>query len=302
MEDFQWFIAFLVVVVMLWIGGKTAVNRVIPTPLPAKAGVEPAQKSAEVRLKEAEKELRRLQEEAAKALTERDASALKGKLRIVSVARADSPEKEYATIQASPRNNVPVTITGLSFRSGVSRLSYSISTAWVLPFLNATGEGDVVTLRPGERAYLISGRSPLALSTRKPNTTSFQLNKCTGYLERGLDFTPALPRDCPLASKEPLPTGGYELSDACTDYLARIPRCTVPGAVPANLSGDGGCQSYVATKVNYATCVENHKDDADFYRGEWHIYLGRSAPLWRSRNEIVELYDTEGKLIDSKQF
>jgi hypothetical protein len=92
------------------------------------------------------------------------------------------------------------------------------------------------------------------------------------------------------------------LSEACIDHLKTIPRCTTPKPLKPPLSNDKGCDVYIATKINYTECVANHKDDKDFYRGEWRFYLGRDTLLWKSKNEIVELRDEAGKLFYSRKF
>jgi hypothetical protein len=119
------------------------------------------------------------------------------------------------------------------------------------------------------------------------------------YFAQALSFTPSLPRECPLPLEEPLPSPPNHLSDACLDYLATIPRCTVPGALPMRLQNDGSCQAHAMNKINYNACVALHKNEPGFYRNEWRIFLGRTSPLWKSRREVVELRDADGKLIHS---
>jgi hypothetical protein len=68
------------------------------------------------------------------------------------------------------------------------------------------------------------------------------------------------------------------------------------------LSGDGNCQAHVFKNISYSKCVEYHKNEPDFFKGEWHMYFGRSSKLWRDRNEVVSLYDAQGRLIDQKSY
>ena len=47
-----------------------------------------------------------------------------------------------------------------------------------------------IYLKPGEKAIIITGKSPLG--------TSFKLNKCAGYFEQFHEFAPELNIDCPF--------------------------------------------------------------------------------------------------------
>ena len=176
-----------------------------------------------------------------------------------------------------------------------------LGRGWTLYFPGTAGGTEVISLRPGGRAYLLSGRSPLG-AMPFPNQGSFQLNRCTGYFEQGLDFYPRLPLACPQAADDPLPLPPNELSDDCYDYLRTLKRCVVPSFIPEKLRTDGSCQAHVFSKINYNQCITYYKDGPSFYSGEWRVYLGRTTKLWRDRREIVELLDSDGKLIDSQDY
>ncbi len=222
-------------------------------------------------------------------------SYLHGKVFIGALRRNTSANREYVVLQASSQNKEAVPITGLTLKSGVSFNGGEIPKAWSLPF-PIYGEGDeIVMLRPGQTAYIISGRSP--------NGQSFQLNKCTGYFEQGMNFTPSLPLECPHPAVDHLPPPPNTLSDTCINYLNKLGRCRVPpSSVPLQLKADGNCQAYLFNQINYNQCVTYHKDDPNFFRGSWHIYLNRSTRLWRDKRETVELFDENGRLIDSRNY
>lgn len=225
-----------------------------------------------------------------------NASPLRGKLVVSSVSRGASSSSagEYAVIRASANNRAPVVISGLILHGAFSRLSATIPKAWKLPFPGSQGDGEEAALGPGEVAYLLSGRSP--------NGMSFELNRCTGYFEQALDFSPALPIECPAPRDEPLPLPPNQLSDRCYDYLSTLPACRVPGPVPLYLSGDGSCQAHIQNNINYDRCVEYHKNEPGFFRGDWRIYFNRDSKLFRDRRDIAELLDENGKVIDAYGF
>ncbi|MEK7207937.1 MAG: hypothetical protein AAB699_00130 [Patescibacteria group bacterium] len=321
-SDIHWFLGLLVVLaVVWWVGNGTlkqdrlsgAATTKAPVSRSASGGSSPgalpareetAQTVAE-RISQAEGEVARLRAELTRAQEEEKNSApLGGKLSIAAVKRSARPEQEYVVLRASKENAEPVLITGLTLRGAVGRLRASIPLAWTLPYLNARGEGDRVFLQPGGTAYIASGRSPLALTTGVlPNRGGFQRNACTGYFAQGTSFYPALPRECPHPSREPLPLPPNHLSDACLDYLETLPSCTTHGgAFPESLRADAGCQRYLTETATYDRCVALHKNEPGFYRNEWRIYLGRDSRLWRDRREMIELVDEAGRLIDAYRY
>lgn len=296
-SDIQWFIIFLLVIAAiaytgwstrksgLFFGGATSTAVFVDG-----GASQPKTKEQAIseEIQRAQSEVGRLEEQVKQAKADADASPLRGKLTITSVSRAGSPGSEYVLIQAARENAAPIVITGLRVRSALTHIGAAIPKAWALPFPGGRGEGEEVALQPGAVAYLITGRPP--------NGMSFQQNKCIGYLAQGLSFS------CPSPLNEPLPPPPNQLSDACLDYIATIPSCSVPSSVPASLAYDGSCQAHVFNKINYNTCVALHKKEPDFYRGDWRIYLGRDTLLWGSRREIVELVDQNNKLIHSFAF
>ena len=48
-------------------------------------------------------------------------------------------------------------------------------------------------------------------------------------------------------------------------------------------------------KINYNSCIDKHKNDENFYRGEWRVYLSRDTELWKSKREVIKLIDEKGK-------
>ncbi len=308
-EDIQWFLGFLLVVAVIAYGGWNARKNAPPPTSPPVTqtvtqstqtrGTHASGISEQDRLREqirqAEQEVAKLQEEVVKAEAEAKFSPLKGRLFIQAVQPGYGGTQEYLIIANQSQNNVPIVITGLQVQGVQSRLNVRIPQAWLLLFPDTSGEGEPVTLKPGERAYLITGRSA--------NGKSFQLNKCAGYFEQGLNFAPPLPISCPRPINDPLPEPPNHLSENCLEYLQTIPACTThSGSFPPNLQNDGGCQRYIQTHTSYDRCVSLHKNDSDFYSGEWRLYLGRDENLWSLRHDTIELKDRDGKLIHSYSY
>src|SRR3989344_4929911 len=215
--------------------------------------------------------------------------SLEVRLRNSYSAWETDPLKEYVEVEALNSNKESVNITGWSL-VGKSGLDIKIGLGTILPIIGQISGETGIVLKPGERAYVVTGRSPLG--------TSFKVNKCTGYLNKARNIFPSLGTSCP----EPLdenPPGN--LDDKCLDYIETIPRCEAGiGPYPLGLSAE--CQSFLIEKINYNACVSNHKNDPDFYKSEWRVYLGREEDLWRDKRETIILRDSLGKAVDSVSY
>ena len=307
-SDLQWFFGFiLVIAVLAYTGWSTRKGGSLFSPATSTVAVQygtpvteppasPKTKEQEIaeKIKQAQTEVTKLQTEVKQAEADANASLLRGALTI-SLSRGASAASEYVLIQAASANTAPVPLAGLALRSAVSHITATIPKAWRLPYPGGVGEGDVVMLAPGERAYIITGHSP--------NGMSFRLNACTGFFSQGIGFTPSLPRECPSPAQELSTESAAQLTEACIDYISSFPSCTSPsGMLPVHLANDGNCQAYVYKKIGYGQCVALHKNEPSFYRGEWRIYLNRGETLWRARREVVELLDANGKLISAYSY
>lgn len=185
------------------------------------------------------------------------------------------PEKEYVVVSITQKNLSSVDISG-----------------WTLK--NTSGMSAALGLQAG-----VKGGNKLVISTGKsPTGASFQLNKCSGYLEQFLDFIPEIPRKCPTPSS----LASYKtLEKSCQTFIKTIPPCeTNRKEYPTELSGT--CRYYIGTNVGYNACVANNKNNEDFYSTEWRIYLNRSEELWAAAGEAIMLLDSEGKLIASVKY
>ncbi len=209
-------------------------------------------------------------------------------------ARATNPNEEYIVITASYSNTQPVSITGWKLKSATSEAEVTIGKGVYLPSYGAINKEESVFLNPGDRAVISTGRAP--------NGISFRLNSCTGYFEQFQDFTPSLPRDCPYLGDETLPVSGPErLDETCVDYIKSIATCTAHvAAIPVGLNPE--CNDYINKNIHYNGCVSLHKNDANFYKSEWRLFLNRDAELWKQSRETIKLLDAQGKVIDSVSY
>lgn len=210
-------------------------------------------------------------------------------------AKETTPEKEYIEIKADKKNKNSVKITGWKLEGKIGLdIEIGQGAYYYYPDLASQPKEDIY-LKPGEKAVIISGRSPLG--------ASFKLNKCFEHLEQFHKFIPSLNTDCPVLKNEDLP-GNLSNDDQCLDYIDRVPACAtilfIPHKNSAKLSSS--CQNYVIENANYKSCSEKHKSDADFYLPEWRIYLDRSEEMWKEKRETITLYDSKNNIIDAESY
>ncbi len=209
----------------------------------------------------------------------------------ISNAGTSNVQNEYIELSVSSGASVPVDLTGWMLVSGLSGSSAAIPRGTEVPISGTVNAIQDIVLKPGDRAWVISGRSPIG--------ASFRENKCIGYFSNFQSFTPSLPQNCPVPIDELSSSVGptYIRDSACVDYVQPLSRCKAVLTPPTNISG--ACQSFVVKYLNYNGCLDAHKGDADFAGTAWHIYLGRTTPLWQQRHEIVKLLDPSGKTVDA---
>ena len=198
-------------------------------------------------------------------------------------------DKEYLTITASSRNLQPINISNWTLRSAVTGKGLTLGAGSFLPYGGRVNSTGAIFLNPGDRAIIITGRSPFGVS--------FRLNTCTGYLEQFQDFVPRLPLQCPRAVDEDYTTGINGLNDACLDFIQTIRRCELKTTLPVALTS--ACREFVSSQLNYNSCVDNHRDEPDFLKTEWRIFLNRSDDLWKIKRETILLIDEKGQTVDS---
>ncbi len=209
----------------------------------------------------------------------------------VSGAGSQNPGNEYLQISIGQNAGVPVDISEWRLSSDASGNSVAIPKGTEVPTSGVVNAAQDIVLAPGTRAIIISGQSPIG--------ASFRENKCIGYFGNFQTFYPSLPLNCPAPSDELSSFYGpnYIRDSFCIDYMNTLPRCQA--ALTPPLGASNACQNFMLKYLNYNGCVDAHKNDADFLGNTWHIYLGRTNSMWRTKNELVKLLDVNGKTVDA---
>lgn len=202
-------------------------------------------------------------------------------------ARETNPSKEYIELVVSYNQNKPISITGWKIKSATTGKEATIGTGVGVFYSGRINNESPVHLLSGDRVVVVTGRSPIG--------ASFRLNRCTGYLEQFQDFVPPLRSECARPQDE---VGADRLDDACFSYVQKLPQCQVHvRAYPAGLSPE--CQRFLSENITHNGCVELHKNDKDFSRSEWRVFLGYTQELWKEKRDTLLLINETGKTIDS---
>jgi hypothetical protein len=210
----------------------------------------------------------------------------------VSSPSASDPSKESVQISVSQNAGTPVDLSGWTLESEATGNASVIPQGTDLPRSGTITAVQDIVLQPGERALIISGRSPIG--------ASFRENKCIGYFGQFQTFSPSLPNSCPAPTDELAAFYGdsyYVRDSSCVDYVKSLSRCQAVLSPPVTLSGS--CQTFLVKYLNYNGCVDAHQNDADFSGNTWRVYLGRTNSMWRSHNEVAKLLDKQGKTVDA---
>lgn len=211
-----------------------------------------------------------------------------------SGATATDARKEYVIVRASKSNKNNVTITGWKIASGATGNNFTIGNGvQVFRSGQINTEGSII-LQPGEKAVILTGRSPVGYS--------FRVNKCSGYLAQFQTFSPNLRSQCPLARDADIPLNPQNFNDVCRDYIGRIGTCKIPTET-FPVSGGSTCQEFIIKHFHYNGCVDDHVFDSDFYSPkEWRIYLNRDNEIWKTKREIIKLLDLAGNTVDISSY
>lgn len=195
---------------------------------------------------------------------------------------------EYVEIYNSS-DKYTVDITGFTLMSTSSNTSFTIPKTVKLYFTGMENVEENVILGPQEKAYIITGRSPIGYGMK--------INKFSGFLTQYNNFYPSFYSNCPAPRNEDLSKIPKTINnDICFDLIDSYPSCRIQ-ETPLSNKYSSECQDFIYNKINYPSCINNHKNDQDFWSKEWFVYLKRSDKVWRDRRETIILYDKSGNEI-----
>lgn len=211
----------------------------------------------------------------------------------LSAGNADSsdPENEYVIISTSRKLAKTITITGWTLESKTFAIRAPIGSAAQIPVMGQIQNDIPITIGPDSEVFITTGRSP--------NGGSFRVNMCTGYFEQFQDYAPRLDKACldpqEEALKNPQKTAG---NVECIDFMDNLRSCELyTDDIPSGVGSS--CRDFIQNDLSYNGCVTAHRNDPDFYRNEWRIFLNRQQELWVNTHDQIRLLDENGQLIAS---
>jgi hypothetical protein len=204
-------------------------------------------------------------------------------------AGSSDPLTEYIVIQTSQNLPQSLTVSGWVLQNVSSNVVVTVGNAAQIPFLGGMNSETPISAGPGSTIIVTTGSSP--------NGASFRVNECTGYFNQYQTFTPALRYECPQPTEEMLTHPQTLAGDtACRQYVNTLSQCRiVTGVFPQNVSSS--CQDFVLNNLSYNGCINAHKNEPNFYRNEWRVFLNRNQELWSNDHGVIRLLDENGKLI-----
>lgn len=201
-----------------------------------------------------------------------------------------NPEQEIIELTVSDELPQEMNITGFKLISGVSGASAIIGTAVYLPDPRLFVPSESVHVSPGDRIYIVSGKSPAGYS--------FKVNKCSGYFAQSHQYNPPLYTSCPRLTELPMSAVDVNFRNACINYMNGIGSCQIPKIDASTALQIGSqCAGYISNNTGYDTCIDKHKNDLDFNQHQWRIFLNQPRPLWQSQYEFIKLVDGLGRTV-----
>jgi len=241
---------------------------------------------------DAKKQVEKTEEELKQAQIENSRSIYYGKVDFdyINTSWKEDPNEEYLKLSTSYNVSDPIDITGWTIRSTYTGNHVTIPQGTQVYMENGLSNVSDILVKKNQSIYITTGRSPLG--------ESFQLNICSGYQSQYKKFTPSISQYCPapIDDVEGIPPSMQNTD--CLDFIDNMPRCRTQTELVPNFSYE--CTTYIKQKVNYKTCVEKHRNDTDFYKNEWRVFLNKNEILWRDSHEKLELYDSAGKLVGTE--
>lgn len=302
MKDFAFPILVVLAIIVIALTGGIKMEPLVPannatstyqsTAGPGPSEHQMTQNEIAWKLQDAQYQLQQLQQQVADEQEAKISSKYKGQITMMWGGWSGTdPDQEYIEIDANYGNTSPINISGWTLTSTSTGQTLIIPQSTNLYLSNAQNTDENVILAPGERVYIVTGKSPIGYG--------FHANICSGYLSQFHTFTPGMFTQCPAPRDEPavISIPRTTSNNNCFDLIDSLPSCQVYTQTMYNTYSQQ-CQDFVQTKLNYQACVDTHRNDANFWSPKiWYVYLKRDTVLWQPRRETVVLTDTAGKTV-----
>lgn len=190
---------------------------------------------------------------------------------------------------AGPRPEL-IDVTGWRIES--LRSSGAIPRAFNIPEIDAA-EQDIL-LPPGGEVIVLSGTP-----TYQRN---FRENACAGYFTQSHAFRPSLSGSCADSRQDRAPLLARGFNGACIDAIQSVPACRTPSGPFEVAAIKSECLDYLNQNFSYVGCVKNFRDEKDFLKNTWRVFLGRPTKLFDPRHDRITLLDQQGLVVDEFEY
>ena len=228
-------------------------------------------------------------------------STYEGAIRISHVDRSsNTPKKEYITLKNGGyfglgSTQIAVNITGWTIENS-KKEKYAIPKALNIPYIDA--DTIDILLPPGGDAHVVTGSADLGMNFRE--------NGCIGYLNQYYQFTPSLYGSCMDRQSSSQVRSRFldlGLSGECIDFVNSLPSCRIPTFTFENSGKIGNnCIEYISKNISYNGCVKNYRNDKNFFKNIWHVFLNRQQKLFDPKHDRVILRDNQGLIVDQFEY
>ena len=228
-------------------------------------------------------------------------SQYEGAILISNVDRSsDIPKKEYVTLRNGGyfgfgSTEIAVNITGWTIENS-KKEKYAIPKAFNIPYIDADAVD--ILLPSGGEIYAVTGSSDLGMSFRE--------NGCTGYLNQYYQLTPPINGSCMDHQSSGQIRSRFldlGLSGECIDFVSSLSSCRIPAFNFENSGRIGNnCITYISQNISYNGCVKNYRNDKNFMKNTWHIFLNRSQKLFDPKHDRVILRDSQDLIVDQFEY
>jgi hypothetical protein len=152
-----------------------------------------------------------------------------------------------------------------------------------------------------EGNIILSGKGNITIYRGKsPIGRNFQLNKCTGYLQKTYNFNPSLPSNCPRVDRSQITS----FSGQCQNYIMSLGSCSLPdlkiyNSFPGTDQGNQ-CRAFLSG-ITFNSCFQKHQGDSDFFSpngsNEWRLWMDFNDNIFDSQHDRILLFDNNGLLV-----
>jgi hypothetical protein len=219
-----------------------------------------------------------------------------GKVDIASARESSSNRSSQITLRPKINAGETLDITGWKIVGRNGSFTIPLGIEQFEPGLRDTPINPII-LTKADTVKLSSEKSPFGLKR------NFRPNICMGYLKDSYDFDLSFSASCSF--QKPLASELLYLPGQCADFILKrinFSSCRVPeypDSITILEEVTGECADYLEENFTYHACFENNKDESNFTKNEWHIYM--NTDFIDPRYDLLKLYDTNGLLIDQRE-